>query len=99
MLFRDRRYHAHTARLIEGEARASRTAWTRSMDASDAARSGVVALRGDQGVAGSTPQATGTVHIGTDCTEVMSDLDDCSSRTHSDLRGRQSPNTARGTGG
>nr|GEV40672.1 reverse transcriptase domain-containing protein [Tanacetum cinerariifolium] len=36
-LFRDRRFHAHTARLIEGEARASRTAWTQSMDASDAA--------------------------------------------------------------
>nr|GEW09718.1 reverse transcriptase domain-containing protein [Tanacetum cinerariifolium] len=39
-LFRDRRYHAHTARRVEGEARASRTAWTQSMDASDAARSG-----------------------------------------------------------
>nr|GEV45831.1 putative reverse transcriptase domain-containing protein [Tanacetum cinerariifolium] len=36
-LFRDRRFHAHTARLMEGEARASRTAWTQSMDASDAA--------------------------------------------------------------
>nr|GFB09837.1 hypothetical protein [Tanacetum cinerariifolium] len=44
-LFKDRRYHAHTARLVEGEARASRTAWTQSMDASDAARSGVIALR------------------------------------------------------
>nr|GFA97435.1 hypothetical protein [Tanacetum cinerariifolium] len=43
-LFRDRRFHAYTARLIEGEARASRTAWTQSMDASDAARSGVIAL-------------------------------------------------------
>nr|GEV96953.1 reverse transcriptase domain-containing protein [Tanacetum cinerariifolium] len=43
-LFRDRRFHAHTARLVEGEARASRTAWTLSMDASDAARSGVIAL-------------------------------------------------------
>nr|GEX11109.1 hypothetical protein [Tanacetum cinerariifolium] len=44
MLFRDRRFHAHTARLIEGEARASRAAWTQSMDASDATRSGVIAL-------------------------------------------------------
>nr|GEU31357.1 putative reverse transcriptase domain-containing protein [Tanacetum cinerariifolium] len=44
-LFKDRRFHAHTARLMEGEARASRTAWTQSMDASDAARSGVIALR------------------------------------------------------
>nr|GEX82926.1 putative reverse transcriptase domain-containing protein [Tanacetum cinerariifolium] len=39
MLFRDRRFHAHIARLIEGEARAFCTAWTQSMDASDAARS------------------------------------------------------------
>nr|GEZ48663.1 hypothetical protein [Tanacetum cinerariifolium] len=44
-LFKDRRYHAHTTRLIEGETRASRTAWTQSMDASDVARSGVIALR------------------------------------------------------
>nr|GEY63535.1 putative reverse transcriptase domain-containing protein [Tanacetum cinerariifolium] len=44
-LFRDRRLHAHTARLMEGEARASCTTWTQSMDASDAARSRVIALR------------------------------------------------------
>nr|GEW37670.1 putative reverse transcriptase domain-containing protein [Tanacetum cinerariifolium] len=44
-LFKDRRLHAHTARLIEGEARASRKDLTQSMDASDAARSGVIALR------------------------------------------------------
>nr|GEU49187.1 hypothetical protein [Tanacetum cinerariifolium] len=37
-LFRDRRFHAHTTRLIEGEAKASRTGWTQSMDASDVAR-------------------------------------------------------------
>nr|GFA56837.1 hypothetical protein [Tanacetum cinerariifolium] len=43
-LFRDMRYHAHTARLIEGEARASRKAWTQSIDASDAARSELIAL-------------------------------------------------------
>nr|GEU49083.1 RNA-directed DNA polymerase homolog [Tanacetum cinerariifolium] len=43
-LFKDRRYHAHNARLMKGEARASRTAWTRSMDASDVARSRVIAL-------------------------------------------------------
>nr|GFB13433.1 hypothetical protein [Tanacetum cinerariifolium] len=35
----DLRYHAHTARLIKGEAKASRTAWAQSMDASDVARS------------------------------------------------------------
>nr|GEU32854.1 hypothetical protein [Tanacetum cinerariifolium] len=36
-LFRDRRFHAHTARLIDREAKASRTAWTQSIDANDAA--------------------------------------------------------------
>nr|GEX28557.1 putative reverse transcriptase domain-containing protein [Tanacetum cinerariifolium] len=49
-LFRDKRFHAHTARLMEGEARTSRTAWTQSMDATDAACSGDIALR-TQGVA------------------------------------------------
>nr|GFD47701.1 hypothetical protein [Tanacetum cinerariifolium] len=44
-LFQDRRFHAHTARLMKGKARASHTAWIHSMDASDAARSGVIALR------------------------------------------------------
>nr|GEZ33298.1 hypothetical protein [Tanacetum cinerariifolium] len=77
------------------EVGASRTAKTQSIDASDAARSGVISLRGDQGVAGSTPQATGTVHTGTNCTEVMLESADCSSRMHSDLRDRQSPSTAR----
>nr|GEX79086.1 putative reverse transcriptase domain-containing protein [Tanacetum cinerariifolium] len=43
-LFRDKIYHAHTARLMEGEARASHTAWIQSMDDSDAAHSGVIAL-------------------------------------------------------
>nr|GEU86596.1 putative reverse transcriptase domain-containing protein [Tanacetum cinerariifolium] len=44
-LFKNRRYHANTVRLIEGEARDSRTTWTQSMDASDAAHSGFIALR------------------------------------------------------
>ncbi|GJV42959.1 hypothetical protein Tco_1427495 [Tanacetum coccineum] len=44
-LFRDRRAHAHTALLMEREARLSREAWRRSMDASDLARSEVMALR------------------------------------------------------
>nr|GEW64735.1 hypothetical protein [Tanacetum cinerariifolium] len=43
-LFRDKRYHAHTASLMEGEARASRTDWAQSMDASVAARFVVIAL-------------------------------------------------------
>nr|GEX13843.1 reverse transcriptase domain-containing protein [Tanacetum cinerariifolium] len=40
-----RRYHARTASLMEGDARASRTAWAQSMDANDAACSRVIALR------------------------------------------------------
>ncbi|GKE05744.1 putative reverse transcriptase domain-containing protein, partial [Tanacetum coccineum] len=41
----DRRSHAYTALLMEREARLSRKAWGRSMAASDAARSEVMALR------------------------------------------------------
>ncbi|GJY12711.1 hypothetical protein Tco_0382020, partial [Tanacetum coccineum] len=42
MLFRDRRAHAYTARLIETEARMSREAWGRSMNASDLACAEIV---------------------------------------------------------
>ncbi|GJR14851.1 hypothetical protein Tco_0797503 [Tanacetum coccineum] len=45
MLIRDRRAHAHTALLMEREAKLSREAWGRSMDASDTVRSKVRALR------------------------------------------------------
>ncbi|GKE78264.1 hypothetical protein Tco_1544384 [Tanacetum coccineum] len=45
MLFRDRRAHARTARLMETEARMSREAWGRSMDVSDLARAEVMSLR------------------------------------------------------
>nr|GEY01984.1 hypothetical protein [Tanacetum cinerariifolium] len=45
MLYKDRRDHAWTARLIETEARLSHQAWVQSMDASDLARSEVMALR------------------------------------------------------
>ncbi|GKB69917.1 hypothetical protein Tco_0931329 [Tanacetum coccineum] len=45
MLYRDRRAHARTARLVEAEARMSQEAWGRSMDASNLARSEVMALR------------------------------------------------------
>ncbi|GKB91717.1 hypothetical protein Tco_0963989, partial [Tanacetum coccineum] len=38
MLFRDRRAHAYTRHQMEIEARLSREAWRRSMDASDLAR-------------------------------------------------------------
>ncbi|GJS43255.1 hypothetical protein Tco_0568298, partial [Tanacetum coccineum] len=44
MLYRDRRAHARTARLMEMEARISREAWGRSMDASDLARAEVMSL-------------------------------------------------------
>ncbi|GJT90576.1 putative reverse transcriptase domain-containing protein [Tanacetum coccineum] len=44
MLYRDRRAHARTARLMETEAKLSRKAWVQSMDASDTARSEVRAL-------------------------------------------------------
>ncbi|GKA01556.1 hypothetical protein Tco_0674221 [Tanacetum coccineum] len=44
MLFRDRRTHARTARLIKTEARMSREDWGRSMDASDLARAEVMSL-------------------------------------------------------
>ncbi|GJZ26723.1 hypothetical protein Tco_0570976 [Tanacetum coccineum] len=39
LLRKDRHTHAHTAKLMEGEARASREAWVHSMDASDTTRS------------------------------------------------------------
>ncbi|GKE39028.1 hypothetical protein Tco_1462433, partial [Tanacetum coccineum] len=45
MLYRDRRAHARTARLMEAEAKMSREAWGRSMDASDLARAEVMSLR------------------------------------------------------
>ncbi|GJY51550.1 hypothetical protein Tco_0442397 [Tanacetum coccineum] len=44
MLFRDRRGHAHTRLLMETEARMSREAWGRSIDASDLARAEVMSL-------------------------------------------------------
>ncbi|GKG51158.1 hypothetical protein Tco_0541542, partial [Tanacetum coccineum] len=44
LLRRDRRTHARTTRLMEGEARASREAWVQSMDVSDMTRSEVRAL-------------------------------------------------------
>ncbi|GJS72121.1 hypothetical protein Tco_0704962 [Tanacetum coccineum] len=45
MLFRDRRAHAYTRHQMETEARLSREAWRRSMDASDLARGEVMSLR------------------------------------------------------
>ncbi|GJX39386.1 hypothetical protein Tco_0252689 [Tanacetum coccineum] len=45
MFFRDRRAHAYTHHQMETEARLSREAWRRSMDASDLARGEVMSLR------------------------------------------------------
>ncbi|GJX05137.1 hypothetical protein Tco_0191053 [Tanacetum coccineum] len=45
MLFRDRRAHAYTRHLMKTEARLSREAWRRSMDASDFTRGEVMSLR------------------------------------------------------
>ncbi|GKA31734.1 hypothetical protein Tco_0718039 [Tanacetum coccineum] len=45
MLYRDRRAHACTTRLIEAEARMSRKAWGRSIDVSDLAHAEVMSLR------------------------------------------------------
>ncbi|GKB31408.1 hypothetical protein Tco_0870809 [Tanacetum coccineum] len=45
MLYKDRRAHARTVRLIEAEARMSQEAWGRSKDASDLARVEVMSLR------------------------------------------------------
>ncbi|GKE39716.1 hypothetical protein Tco_1463121, partial [Tanacetum coccineum] len=45
ILYRDRRAHARTARLMKAEARMSREAWGRSMDASDLARAEDMSLR------------------------------------------------------
>ncbi|GJX27663.1 hypothetical protein Tco_0235742 [Tanacetum coccineum] len=45
MLFRDRRAHAYTRHQMETEARLSREAWRRSMDACDLARREVMSLR------------------------------------------------------
>nr|GFC11980.1 hypothetical protein [Tanacetum cinerariifolium] len=44
MLFRDRRAHAYTRHLMETEARLSREAWVRSIDASDLIRGEVMSL-------------------------------------------------------
>nr|GEU30192.1 hypothetical protein [Tanacetum cinerariifolium] len=98
-LFRDRRYHAHTARLMEGEARASRMAWAQSMDASDAAHSEVIALRTQV----SAQQIEITDLRVTDRrfhTTVETQQEEIKELWAADhLKGHQSPSTARGTKG
>nr|GFC82540.1 hypothetical protein [Tanacetum cinerariifolium] len=45
MLFRDRRAHAYTCQLMETEARMTREAWARAIDASDLVHGEVISLR------------------------------------------------------
>ncbi|GKE69011.1 hypothetical protein Tco_1527083, partial [Tanacetum coccineum] len=73
MLFRDRRAHARTARLMETEARMSREAWGRSMDASDLARA--VETDDDYRDAGGRSQEAKAIHRGTEADEGTTDLD------------------------
>nr|GEY60074.1 reverse transcriptase domain-containing protein [Tanacetum cinerariifolium] len=76
----------------EGEAMASRMAWTQSMDASDTVYSGVIALHTSvlvqQTEITDLQEADRIFQTTTQLT--------LAPRTHSDLRGRQSPSTARG---
>ncbi|GJW74074.1 hypothetical protein Tco_0133444 [Tanacetum coccineum] len=75
MLYRDRRAHARTARLMETEARLSREAWVQSMDASDTARSEVRALRTTV-LAQQTPHLTDTACGDTDTDKDTADTGD-----------------------
>ncbi|GKA60120.1 hypothetical protein Tco_0759433 [Tanacetum coccineum] len=74
MLYRDRRAHARTARLMEAEARMSREAWVRSMDASDVARAEEAG--GDYKDAGGRSQEAEAVHRGTEAAKEASNSDD-----------------------
>ncbi|GKE56309.1 reverse transcriptase domain-containing protein, partial [Tanacetum coccineum] len=74
MLFRDRRAHVRTARLVEIEARMSREAWGRSMDASDLARA--KETDGDYRDAGGRSQEAEAAHRGTEADKETSDSDD-----------------------
>ncbi|GJU24758.1 putative reverse transcriptase domain-containing protein [Tanacetum coccineum] len=74
MLFRDRRAHARTARLMETEARMSREAWGRSMDASDLARA--EETDGDYRDAGDRSQEVEVAYRGTEANKETSNSDD-----------------------
>ncbi|GJX79115.1 putative reverse transcriptase domain-containing protein, partial [Tanacetum coccineum] len=74
MLFWDRRAHACTARLMKIEARMSREAWGRSMDASDLARA--EETDGDYRDAGGKSQEVEAAHRGTEAEKETSDSDD-----------------------
>ncbi|GKF34739.1 hypothetical protein Tco_0107939 [Tanacetum coccineum] len=74
ILYRDRRAHARTARLMEAEARMSLEAWGRSMDASDLAL--IEEAGGDYRDAGGRSQEAEAVHRGAEAAEEASDSDD-----------------------
>ncbi|GKD05618.1 hypothetical protein Tco_1180592, partial [Tanacetum coccineum] len=86
MLFRDRRAHARTARLMEIEARMSREAWGRSIDETN----------GDYRDAGGRSQEAEAGHRGTEADKETSDSDD---RVQEIAGTRQRSCTARATGG
>ncbi|GJQ97183.1 hypothetical protein Tco_0008322 [Tanacetum coccineum] len=69
MLYRDRRTHARTARLMEAEAKMSREAWGRSMDASSRPQKAGCDYRD----AGGRSQEVEAVHKGTEAAEEASD--------------------------
>ncbi|GJS33701.1 ribonuclease H-like domain-containing protein [Tanacetum coccineum] len=89
---RGRRAHVRTARLMEAEARMSREAWGRSMDASSRPHE----AGGDYRDVGGRSQEAEAVHRGTEAVEETSDLDD---RVRETRRTHQRSCTARCTRG
>ncbi|GJR04686.1 hypothetical protein Tco_0527670 [Tanacetum coccineum] len=90
MLFRDRRAHARTARLIETEARMSREGWGRSIDASD------LETDSDYKDAGGRSQEAKAAHRGT---EVDKETLVSDGRVRETAGTRQRSCIARATGG
>ncbi|GJX49035.1 hypothetical protein Tco_0275880 [Tanacetum coccineum] len=73
MLFRDRRAHARTARLMETKARMSRESWGRSIDASDLVRA--EETDSDYRDAGGRSQEAEVAHKGTEADKETSNSD------------------------
>ncbi|GJT52712.1 hypothetical protein Tco_0978869 [Tanacetum coccineum] len=94
MLFRDRRAHARTARLMDTEARMSREAWGRSKDVSNLARA--EETDGDYRDAGGRSQEAEAAHRGTEADKETSNSND---RVREIARTRQRSCIARATGG
>ncbi|GJX52558.1 hypothetical protein Tco_0280927 [Tanacetum coccineum] len=94
MLFRDRRAHARTARLMKTEARMSREAWGRSMDASDLVPAEVMSLCTT--VLAQQSQEAEAAHKGIKADKETLDSD---GRVRETAGTRQRSCTARATGG